>query len=561
MSVALFSQWFRDKELDGGIPRLWQVNELERSSPPPLATILEASPVPMLAFNHQYLVLAANGRAARLLGYSVGQLADKPLSELLEPQVMVQLRDALEPNAAVDPSGSFRGYGLHQDRHYLPLQLSLQPVHNGQEVCWFASLIDFSAEQRQSEALASHQQRINRILEALPMGASLVSHPDTTIHNQAARTLWGLGKDPAAARQWRGQLFQPGNEQALREQERPEWQAQRSGITVENVPIEIGTADGKRRNVLYSAIPLDPASGEVLVVMSETTELHILRKTLEQTQEMFDAFFQSPAGGVALVLPNGCLYAANAPFCKMLGYGDEELQGYSAIDLTHPEDRAREALQLARLTRGEIDGFQIEKRYLCRDNTICWGMLSVSLLREPDGQERYALHIVQPINVLKAHEALLEQHEQELTMLTNHNPDAIGRFDQNLRCTYANPAFTDLVPSSIQAVGTLLDDLGFPMQVSTIWEMVLQLVLQDGQTRSFEFSLPHGYLQETFLVKVVPEPENSEHERTVLTIARDISELKEKEEQLRRHQEDLQASRATIRAGAAYHEKEREEER
>jgi PAS domain S-box-containing protein len=455
MTAALFSQWFGSKGPLGEPSRLWRVGDIELAEPPLMAAVLEATPVPQLAFNRQGLVLSANSRAARLFGHGTVEMVGKPLAELFEPGLAELLGPMLAGAAEAEQDATLCCRGLHQDSRAIPLQLTLQRVYDGVEGCWIAALLDQSGEQQLVRQLAEREQR-------------------------AALT---------------------------------------------------------------------------------QTELQVLRKTLEQTQELFDTFFQSPAGGAVLVLPDGRLHATNPSFCAMLGYSEDELSGMTAQEVTHPDDRELEERQLKRLKSGKIDGFQIEKRYLRRDGAISWAMVSVSLQREQDGRERYTLYIVQPINVLKAHEARLEQRERELSMLTNHNPDAIGRFDTRMCCIYANPAFRRLMPALDGAVGKALDDLGLPPQATAIWEMVLQLVLQDGQSRSFEFSLQHHGHQETFLVKAVAEPESQGHGRTVLTIARDITELKEKEEQLRRHKEDLQASRATVRELAAYHEKVREEER
>jgi two-component system sensor kinase FixL len=88
-------------------------------------------------------------------------------------------------------------------------------------------------------------------------------------------------------------------------------------------------------------------------------------------------------------------FRVNRAFGDMLGYREEELLRKSVFDITHPDDvePTRQALQ--RLRRGEVPSIAVEKRYRHKLGHLVWGVVSVSVVRGPDGQP---LHFVSQAN-------------------------------------------------------------------------------------------------------------------------------------------------------------------
>jgi PAS domain S-box-containing protein len=76
----------------------------------------------------------------------------------------------------------------------------------------------------------------------------------------------------------------------------------------------------------------------------------------------------------------GKLVRANARMCELTGYGMEELIGHSFVEWTHPDDRAANLEQYARMTRGEIPIYTTEKRYVRKDGSLRWVRVTAGLL-------------------------------------------------------------------------------------------------------------------------------------------------------------------------------------
>jgi len=71
------------------------------------------------------------------------------------------------------------------------------------------------------------------------------------------------------------------------------------------------------------------------------------------------------------------------------------------LHATHPEDNIRQAEFTARLQRGEIDHFSMEKRYLHPDGTTVWAMLTISIFRDPITGKAQQVATIMDITELK----------------------------------------------------------------------------------------------------------------------------------------------------------------
>lgn len=126
--------------------------------------------------------------------------------------------------------------------------------------------------------------------------------------------------------------------------------------------------------------------------------------------------------------------------------------------------------------------------------------------------------------------AILQQREREFRTLVEHTPDIIARYDPQLRCLYTNPA-------SIRQLGVPIGDyggkplaeLGYPPAMTQFLENALKNVFTTGQIRVDELRMKYREDWKTHQVYVVPEFREDGSIESVLTIARDITQLRRTE--------------------------------
>lgn len=186
-----------------------------------------------------------------------------------------------------------------------------------------------------------------------------------------------------------------------------------------------------------------------------------------------------------MVAPDGRALEVNAGICKMLGYSAAELLALSVQQLTHPDDLAADLHSVQRLLVGELETYQLEKRYLHKDGRIVWGHLSVSAVRRDDGGVGYLIAQIQDITPRKHYEAQIrtmayrddltglhnrryffEQAPEQLALARRHSwPVALIYLDLNgfkeVNDTLGHQAGDDLLKRVAQVCGEALreDDL------------------------------------------------------------------------------------------------------
>jgi len=144
---------------------------------------------------------------------------------------------------------------------------------------------------------------------------------------------------------------------------------------------------------------VEPSCGErrLFVSLEDVTERKRAVAALRESEERFRSAFDFAAIGMALVSPTGRFLKVNETLCGLLGRREEALLATDFQSITHPDDLEQDLAQVRRVLSGEIDSYQLEKRYLHADGHVVWGLLSVSLVRDPGGVPLYFVSQIQDV--------------------------------------------------------------------------------------------------------------------------------------------------------------------
>jgi PAS domain S-box-containing protein len=147
-----------------------------------------------------------------------------------------------------------------------------------------------------------------------------------------------------------------------------------------------------------------------------------LTAKLEQVTEQFVGAFEASAIGMTLTATDGRFIAVNPAFCRLLRRDADDLITCSFQELTHPDDLEKDLVQFRRVFAGEIDSYQMPKRYLLPDGGIIWALLTVSVVRGEDGQPLHFVSQVQDIADRMTAEGELQRYAQHLEALSGDDP-------------------------------------------------------------------------------------------------------------------------------------------
>lgn len=116
---------------------------------------------------------------------------------------------------------------------------------------------------------------------------------------------------------------------------------------------------------------------------------------LSNTEEKFRKTFDFAGLGMALIGMDTKWLRVNQSLCNMLGYSKEEFLKLTYPDFTHPEDLENDKILINEALAGNLDDYEIEKRYMHKNGNIVWTILTVSVVKDDNGKP---LHFVSQIN-------------------------------------------------------------------------------------------------------------------------------------------------------------------
>jgi PAS domain S-box-containing protein len=155
----------------------------------------------------------------------------------------------------------------------------------------------------------------------------------------------------------------------------------------------------------------DGSIGGLIVYTEVVTERKRAEAALRESEERFRRMFQYSAAGMVLVGMDRCFLQINHAFCRMLGYSETELRARTFQDVTHADDRAPGDALTKQLISGDLESFQLEKRYSRKDGSTVWGLVSSTLIRDTNGRPLHFVTQIQDISERKRMENELMQSE------------------------------------------------------------------------------------------------------------------------------------------------------
>ena len=153
------------------------------------------------------------------------------------------------------------------------------------------------------------------------------------------------------------------------------------------------------------------------------------RRVVQEAESRFVRIFENAAVGIAQLKPDGAWLRVNQRLCQILGYSSEELLQTTFQELTYPPDLQMDLDLLARLLRGQIESYRLEKRYVHKDGYLVWANLSVGIERRDDGTPKYLVSVVEEISDRKVAERLRSLAEERLTAALRASSTGTFRWD------------------------------------------------------------------------------------------------------------------------------------
>lgn len=164
----------------------------------------------------------------------------------------------------------------------------------------------------------------------------------------------------------------------------------------------------------YKGIFFVALSTVIILLLNKTEERRLARaaRALQESEDLFRVTFDLAGIGLGHLTPAGNWLRVNRKLCEITGYSaGEMLSGLTFQQITHEDDVETEAKSAHKLLKGEIDSYEMQKRYIRKEGALIWVYSTVSLVRDENGQPKYFISATEDISERR-------QTSEELANLT-----------------------------------------------------------------------------------------------------------------------------------------------
>jgi PAS domain S-box-containing protein len=144
------------------------------------------------------------------------------------------------------------------------------------------------------------------------------------------------------------------------------------------------------------AIAIDQAS-LFQQLQQQLAERQQAEAAVRASEELFRRAFDDAPIGISLVSPEGQFLRVNRYYCDLLEFSPGELLQMNFSEITHPEDLGADLDGFEQMRRGDLQTWQMEKRYITKSGTVVPVILNASLVRDLEGEPLYCIGHIQDI--------------------------------------------------------------------------------------------------------------------------------------------------------------------
>ncbi|MDJ1179494.1 PAS domain S-box protein [Roseofilum sp. BLCC_M91] len=260
----------------------------------------------------------------------------------------------------------------------------------------------------------------------------------------------------------------------------------------------------------------------------------------------FDQTFAQAVIGMAHIDLKGNFIEVNQKFCDLVGYSSSDLIHHSFFELMVPQNiQSSERRNYAQVTRryldrllnGTLPFITIENSYLRHSGVQSWVNTTISLVRSTSGEPAYFLSVIEDISDRKLLEQKLHSSEAELRSVFAGMTELVLVMDYEAEVVKVSPTCPALsFHQSYDLLGETINQIIYGDYRSKLIGY-LQQVSKQNKSIDFEYYLTLSTQTFWFSATLSPMPD-----KKVIFVARNITERKHNEEQLRLLQRAVEVS-------------------
>ncbi len=410
-------------------------------------TIFEKAPIGMVLISWERQgFLQVNPTFCTLLGYSESELATLTFGEITHPEdwendgeFLLQMDERPEISSYQTEKRLIRKNG---EILWVHLCISVLEDSQGNPLYLLGTIQDDSDRLRTQRALQERQERLQNVLDTLPIGVGITDANGTILQgNPAIQKIWGGARYVGRERYHEYKGWWPDTKEPLSSEDWALSRTLRTGQSILNEEIDIEDFNRKRKTILNSTMPLRNQAGVMvgaMVVNQDITEQRLVENALWENQRLIQQIADATPTILYVydLVENRNIYS-NQHLNEILGYLPEEIEKMGPDFLPnsiHPEDWPRVVENQLKLISAQ-DGEIIETEYRMRDFQGEWHWLvsrDTIFSRTQEGAAKQVLGMGLDISLRKRAEAELVEYRQQLEELVEWRTAELQNTNQQL---------------------------------------------------------------------------------------------------------------------------------
>lgn len=338
-----------------------------------------------------------------------------------------------------------------------------------------------------------------------------------------------------------------------------------AGGSVKNYETSHLHKDGTEISLIFNAIPLTDSNANIIGTQGTAFNIskrvkneklfYEAKKRAENNEKRLKAIFNEAPTGIAVVdSDTGFIYEFNPMFAKIAGRSIYEMRDIDWMQITHPDDLQKDMDNMAMMNAGEINGFQIEKRYIHPDGAIVWINLTVAALIDSNTKSKQHLAMVEDISMRKQAEQELKNifaETKKLETIINRSPAVafLWRAEENWPVEYVSENIKQFgyTPEDFLSGKVLFSKIILPEDI----ERVFREVADYSQSGIGEFIQEYRIVTKLGDVKWINDHTwiRRDSNNTITHyqgIIGDITDRKQRDEQIRKLSRAVEQSPTTV---------------
>ncbi|HEX6035062.1 MAG TPA: PAS domain S-box protein, partial [Anaerolineales bacterium] len=390
--------------------------------------------------------------------------------------------------------------------------------------------------------IQNEKQRFQTILEAIrvPMIISRLSDGKVLYANQAIAQVSQVNLDKLIGFRTQNFYANPDDRKLVME-------ALHQNGHINDFEVQFQRTDGSVYWALLSSRIFNYEGEEcVLSTYIDITERKRMEQALQAKTEELDRYFTSSLDLLCIADTDGYFRRLNPEWQNTLGYTIAELEGRQFLEFVHPQDLEATRATISQL-RAQQQILNFENRYRCKNGDYRW----IEWRSYPSGKMIYA--VARDVTERKQIEEALRESEQKFRQFIEQSSDGLVFTDEHGIIIEWNQAQEYLTGMSRQEcigqpvwevqLSLVPNSKRMPAQRKELEQRILQ-ALQSGQAdfldKPMEIALNHrdGV---NVIVQQVSFSIKTSHGYRLGSIIRDVTQLKQAEEELKASEEKYRA--------------------